>query len=79
MQYELPQNRAERPRKLSGILLHFLGKEKVHRTKDQRRASRLQTSPSPAGDKQAGGSQSRKGAIAALRVILYQTASRLHY
>jgi hypothetical protein len=29
MQYELSQNRAERPRKLSEILLHFLGKEKV--------------------------------------------------
>ena len=31
----------------------------------QRRASQLQTSPSPARDKQAGGSQSWKGAIAA--------------
>ena len=29
MQYELSQNRAERPRKLSGILLHFLEKEKA--------------------------------------------------
>ena len=48
-------------------------------SKYQRRASRLQTSPSPAGDREAGGgsARARKGQSRPQRGILYQTASRL--